>query len=170
MNYRLEIIKCEMGKDVYDMYQDIPKEETGSTNNFNGCSFDVYKEILKDLKKEESVLNETLNTTTNRYIFYVNDKPIGEIGIRTSLNDFWINKGSQLFYKIRLSERNKGYGTKMLELALIECKKLGMKKVRINCDDMNKSSQKVIQKNGGIIDIESYKTSTGHSSSYIIYL
>jgi predicted acetyltransferase len=132
MDYRLEIVNFDMDEDVYYMYQDIPKEEIGSTNNLNGCSFEVYKETLKEFKIEESILNETLNTTTNRYIFYVNGKPVGEIGIRTSLNDFWINKGSQLFYKIRLSERSKGYGTKMLELALIECKKLEMKRVRIN--------------------------------------
>lgn len=170
MNYKLEIINCDMGEDVYSMYQNIPKEELGTTNDINGCSFEEYKDILRKIKKEEIELNPKLNTTTNRYIFYVNNIPVGEVGIRTTLNDFWENRGSQIFYKIRYSERNKGYGTKMLELALNECVKLGMKKVRINCDDRNVASKKVIQKNGGIIDIKSYQTSTGYSSSYIIDL
>lgn len=56
----------------------------------------------------------------------------------------------------------------MLELALNECKKIGMKQVRINCDDNNLSSKRVIEKNGGNVDIKSYKTQTGTSSSYII--
>ena len=56
----------------------------------------------------------------------------------------------------------------MLQLALIQCKKLGMKKVRINCDDNNVASIKVIKNNGGMLDIKSYKTNNGYSSSYII--
>lgn len=165
MNYKLEIINRNMGRDVYDMYQNIPKQELGTTNDINGCSFEEFKKILKKMKKEEIETNSKLNTTTNRYIFYVNDVPVGEVGIRTTLNDFWMNRGSQIFYKIRINERKKGYGTKMLELALKECSKLGMKRVRINCDDRNIASIKIIQKNGGIVDIRSYKTSIGNSSS-----
>lgn len=56
----------------------------------------------------------------------------------------------------------------MFELALEECKKLGMKKVRINCDDSNIASKRIIEKNGGKIDIKSYKTLVGFSNSYII--
>lgn len=98
------------------------------------------------------------------------NKLIGEVGIRTTLNDFWINKGSQIYYKIRLSERNKGYGNTILFLALKEAKKLGLKKIRINCNDKNIFSKKIIIKNGGVVDIKSYKTNDGFSSSYIIDL
>ena len=168
MEFRLELINNNMGKDVYLMYQDIPSEELGSTNKIKNCSIDKYYDILEEFKNEEITIKPKLNTTTNRYIFFVNDEPIGELGIRTTLNEFWVNKGSQIFYKIRLSKRNQGYGTKMLELALEECKKLGMKKVRINCDDSNIASKRIIEKNGGKIDIESYKTQIGFSSSYII--
>ncbi len=170
MKYELKIVNMKMGKDVYEMYQDIPKEEIGSTNVTNGLSYEEYKKQLKKYKKEELEKNINLDTTTNRYIFYKDDYPIGEVGIRTTINDFWQNKGSQVFYKIRLSERNKGYGTIMLRLALIECKKLGMKQVRINCDDTNIPSKRIIEKNGGIINIKSYKANFGYSSSYIIYL
>ena len=157
-----------MGEDVYLMYQDIPDEELGSINKIKNCSVEQFYEILEEFKREETIINPELNTTTNRYIFFVNNEPIGELGIRTTLNEFWVNKGSQIFYKIRLSKRNKGYATRMLELALAECKKLGMKKVRINCDDSNIASKRVIEKNGGKIDIKSYKTLVGFSSSYII--
>lgn len=170
MKFRLEKINEKMGKDIYDMYQDIPKEEIGSTNKINGCSLEEFFEVLKTYKDEEENINKELNTTTNRYILYVDNRPVGEIGIRTSLNDFWMNKGSQIYYKIRISDRNRGYGTKILELALDECKKIGMEKVRINCDDTNLASRKVVEKNGGILDIQSYKTSNGYSSSFIINL
>ena len=96
------------------------------------------------------------------------DYPVGEIEIRTTLNDFWMNNGSQVFYKVKVSERSKGYGTKMLYLALDECRKLGMRQVRINCDDNNIASKCVIEKNDGRLDIRSYTTQIGTSSSYII--
>ena len=159
-----------INKDLYDMYQDIPKEEIGSSNKINGVSYEEFKTICEEYIKEETIKNEKLGTTTQRYILVDNDCLIGEVGIRTALNDFWINKGSQIFYKIRLSKRNKGYGNEILRLALEEAKKLGFTKIRINCSDKNIFSKKVIQNNGGILDIESYYTNEGTSSSYIINL
>ena len=163
-------LKEIINEKLYEMYQDIPAQETGSTNKLNGLSYLEFKDKCNELIKEETVINTELNTTTKRYILACNDKYIGEVGIRTTLNDFWVNKGSQIYYKIRLSERNKGYGNIILELALKECKKLGFKKVRINCNDNNIPSKKVILKNGGKVDIKSYKTKEGVSSSYIIDL
>ena len=157
-------------KDVYEMYQDIPKEEIGSVNKLNGLSFEEFKVICNDYIKEEKEINEHLNTTTSRYILFDGNKPIGEVGIRTTLNDFWINKGSQIYYKIRKSERGKSYGNTILKLALIEAKKIGFKKVRINCNNKNIASKNIIIKNGGVVDIDSYKTNEGFSSSYIINL
>lgn len=58
----------------------------------------------------------------------------------------------------------------MLKLALEECKKMNMNQVRINCGDKNIPSRIIIEKNGGKLDISSYSTSDGKSSSYIIFL
>ena len=151
----------ECYKDVYDLYKDIPKEEVGSTNHFYNLSRGDYltncKEYLKDID-------------TKRYILFDNDNAVGELGIRITINDYWINKGSQIYYKIRLSQRNKGYGNLILKFGLMEARKLGFKKIRINCNDNNIASKKVIQNNGGILDIASYPTKEGTSSSYVITL
>ena len=74
------------------------------------------------------------------------NNPIGELGISTTLNDFWLNRGSQIFYKILPQYRNKGYGTIMLNLALEKCKEFGFKTIRINCDYKNIASKKIIEK------------------------
>ena len=155
---------------VYEMYQDIPAYEVGSNNIINGVSYNEYLEICKSYMEHETIIDKDINTTTKRYILYVNDYPVGEVGIRTTLNDYWVNQGSQIFYKIRSNSRGMGYGNLILKLALNEAKKLGFKKVRINCNDNNIPSKKIIIKNGGILDIKNYKTSDGTSSSYIIYL
>ena len=152
------------------MYQDIPKEEVGSINKFYEISYSDFEKKCAELIKEETLENKETHTTTSRFILYDSARPIGEAGIRTTLSDFWQNKGSQIYYKIRKSERKKGYGNIILSLALEEAKQLGFNKIRINCDDNNIPSKKIIIKNGGIVDIKSYKTEHGTSSSYIIIL
>ena len=159
-----------INKELYNMYQEMPKNEIGVSNIFYGISYNEF--IMKSIPYtlEERIINKSINTKTKRYILFINNIPIGELGIRITLNDYWINKGSQIYYKIRKCERNKGYGNKILLLGLIEAKKLGFDKVRINCDDNNIASKKVIINNGGIIDIKSYKTKNGTSTSYVISL
>ena len=159
-----------INQDLYEMYQDIPYEEVGSTNKLNGVSYEEFLNISKKYIEEETNINKELNTTTIRYILCINDLPVGEVGIRTINNDFWKNKGSQIYYKIRKSQRGKGYGNTILNLALKEAKKLGFKRIRINCDNKNIASKKVILKNGGKEDIIDYKTKDGYSTSYLIYI
>ena len=161
--------KC-INKDVYEMYQDIPKREVGSRNIINGVSYNEFLEICKKYIENETVIDNDFNTTTKRYILYIDNYPVGEVGIRTTLNDFWINQGSQIFYKIRLNSRGKGYGNLILKLALEEANKMGFEQVRINCSDSNIPSKRVIIKNGGVLDIKSYGSEESTSSSYIINL
>lgn len=163
-------LKDCINQDLYEMYQDIPKEEVGSINNLYGVSYKEFESICKSMCDEEIVINEDIHTTTKRFILFVNDIPIGEVGIRTTLNDFWLNKGSQIYYKIRKSERGKGYGNIILKLALKEAKKMNYHRVRINCDNNNLPSKKIIINNGGKPDILNYKTKDGISTSYIIEL
>lgn len=170
LNIEIKSFKDCINKDLYNMYQDIPKNEIGSTNILYGVSFEEFKNICKKMIKEEKEINITLTTTTNRYILYVDNKPVGEFGIRTTLNDFWIKRGSQIYYKIRKSERGKGYGDIIFKYALMEAKRIGFNRVRVNCNTKNIYSKKIILKNGGKLDIEKYKTKEGFSNSYIIDL
>jgi len=43
-----------------------------------------------------------------------------------------------------------GYGTKILELGLIEANKIGLKEVLVTCDDDNHASRRIIEKLGGV--------------------
>ncbi len=170
MNIKLEPLSKSINKDLYEMYQDIPVCEIGSTNKLNGIDYNRFLNIMNEYILEETNINPDINTTTKRYILSVDNIFVGEVGIRTTLNDFWMNKGSQIYYKIRVSERGKGYGNIILALALKQAKQLGFKSVRINCDNNNIPSKKIILKNGGKIDIKDYKTNDGYSTSYIIDL
>lgn len=50
--------------------------------------------------------------------------------------------------------RRKGYATKMIGLALEECRKLGITRVLLVCDKDNIGSAKSIVNNGGILENE----------------
>lgn len=169
-NIELKLFKDCINEELYNMYQDIPVSEIGSSNKINGVTYNEFLNICEEYIKEETEINEELNTTTQRYILYDNNIPVGEVGIRTTINDYWDNKGSRIYYKIRTSKRSKGYGNLILSLALEKSKEIGFKKIRINCDNNNIASKKIILKNGGKEDIINYKTSDGYSTSYIINL
>lgn len=169
-NEKLIPFKECIGKKLYEMYQDIPNQEVGSTNELKDVSYEEFLKISKKYIDEETKINEKLNTTTLRYVLFVDDLPVGEVGIRTTINDYWENRGSQIYYKIRLSERGKKYGNVILNLALMEAKKIGFKKIRINCDNKNIASKKIILNNGGKENIIDYKTKDGLSTSYLIDL
>ena len=112
--------------------------------------FDYYLDNLeikeaKDGKVEDSVF------------FLLDDKRnrlLGAINIRHELNEDLLMYGGHIGDGIRPSERRKGYGTKIIDLALVECRKLGIEKVLITCDKNNEASRKTIINNGGIKENE----------------
>ena len=79
---------------------------------------------------------------------------LGAVNIRHYLNDYLLNYAGHIGDGIRPSERRKGYATEMIRLALLECKKLGLRKVLMVCDKSNIASSKSIIKNGGILENE----------------
>lgn len=81
-------------------------------------------------------------------------KILGAINIRTHLNDYLSRIGGHIGYGVRPAERQKGYASLMLSLALPIAKQLGMNKVLITCDRHNIASAKTILKNGGILENE----------------
>jgi len=57
--------------------------------------------------------------------------------------------------------RQRGYGTELLRLALIEARNLGIQPVRITCDDDNVASIKIIERNGGVLSGRAVSTESG---------
>ncbi|MBQ9072321.1 MAG: GNAT family N-acetyltransferase [Bacilli bacterium] len=83
------------------------------------------------------------------YLVIDDYKLIGLLSIRYGLPDKLAQIYGHIGYGVRPSERCKGYATKMLKYALVECKKLGMERVILGCYKENIGSAKTIVKNGG---------------------
>ena len=116
-----------------------------------------FEEWLENLKKESSkdTCGEKWVPATTWLVEREADKKIvGVIQLRHELNEFLLNRGGNIGYEVRPSERQKGYATEMLRLVLMECRKMNLKKVLISCTKSNIASAKTIIKNGGILEDE----------------
>jgi len=82
------------------------------------------------------------------------DQVIGAVNIRHELNDKLFQSGGHIGYGIRPSERQKGYATKLLALALHKTKELGIPKALVVCDATNIGSERTIRNNGGVEDVD----------------
>ena len=81
---------------------------------------------------------------------------VGTCSIRHRLTPALEDFGGHIGYRIRPSVWNRGYGTRQLALALERARAMGIDRVRITCDQDNAASARVIEKNGGVLESESY--------------
>lgn len=82
------------------------------------------------------------------------DQFVGAVNIRHYLNENLLLNGGHVGDGVRPSLRGMGIGTKMVGLALEECKKLDIARVLMVCDKENIASAKTILRNGGILENE----------------
>ena len=87
-----------------------------------------------------------LDDETNRFVVAVN--------IRHRLNALLLRSGGHIGDGVRPSERRKGVATRMIAMALEECRRLGIERVLMVCDKDNIASARSIQKNGGVLENE----------------
>ena len=79
---------------------------------------------------------------------------IGAVNIRHELNEYLLLHGGHIGDGVRPSERGKGYGTRIVRLALEKCLELGIDRVLMGCDKENIPSARTIIKNGGVLENE----------------
>ena len=152
--YELKELNLQMSKLEYEMFQDIPAKENGSTNLCHGVPYENFGAYLENQMARKYQNVSQYDTLTIIYIMYVNDLPVGYVGIRTKIDDNWKKWSGNVFYAIRSAERHKHYGTKILELAIEKCKELGIAPIYAQANKNNIYSQKAIENNGGKLYLE----------------
>ena len=82
----------------------------------------------------------------------VDNKLVGMINLRHTLNDYLLNYGGHIGDSIRPTERSKGYATEQKKICLEFCKTIGLNKILITAKSNNDHSIKSIIKCGGILE------------------
>lgn len=122
-----------------------------SIRRINYKDFDQY---LQGFEEEQQGIPGFVPSTTFFALDTERDMFVGAVNIRHYLNEALLLNGGHLGDGIRPSERRKGYATKMIALALDECRKLNIDKVLMVCDKQNIGSAKSIMKNNGVLENE----------------
>ena len=158
MNIKLVKLTKEYKTQLFEMLD----EWTADIKNNNGNNspwaifkndyhdFDYYLDNLEVKETKDGMVPDStfFCLDLDRNIF------VGAVNIRHYLNEGLLKTGGHIGDGIRPSERRKGYASAMIDLALDECKKLGIDKVLMCCDKDNIGSAKSIINNGGILENE----------------
>ncbi len=118
----------------------------------NGKTFEELVVLSNNYAK--GILENPDFVTTSTYYLLEEERVIGAVNIRHYLNDYLLKHGGHIGYGVRLSERRKGYATKLLLFALEKMKELGVHSVLVTCDKDNPGSLKTIINCGGVFENE----------------
>jgi predicted acetyltransferase len=112
--------------------------------------FDSYIKQISNAAKGIGLSPGFIEHTT--YWLVEEKEFIGRVDIRHDLTEHLLRVGGHIGYDIRPSKRKKGYGKKLLAMALPKAKALGITRVLVTCNENNIGSKKIIETNGGIFE------------------
>ncbi len=104
-------------------------------------------------QRHEATVAPGMVPATMRWLV-VGDRVVGRVSIRHRLNEALLLWGGHIGYAIHPEERRKGYGTAALRLALVETRRIGLRRVLVTCDVDNIGSRRIIERNGGVLENE----------------
>ncbi len=135
---------------VYAMLQLIGAMENGFGNAAHGIAWEEYPAFIDTLIKQRDApdLSGGFVPQASLWLFD-GDEAIGYAKLRYYLNDRLRERGGHIGYGIRSDRRDRGYATALLALCLRRAAGLGIRDALITCDEANRASRRVIEKNGG---------------------
>lgn len=154
MNYKLKKLSVDDGMDVYDLLQQIPQTENGFINNMYQTTFEEFKNRLLQcsLEAEQLDIVDGWKVPQTTYWLFVDKKPVGIGKIRHFLTDKLLEDGGTIAYSISPCDRNKGYGTVLLNELLKESGKINIEKVLLTVRRNNVPSINLALSCGGKIE------------------
>jgi predicted acetyltransferase len=153
VNIELRQLSIHDGRDIYDMLQELPKEENGFINGCYGKSFEEYKQwLVKSHSTSKGTGLADWMVPQTVYWLYVDGLPVGICKLRHYLTDRLREEGGHCGYAIRPACRSMGYGKLLLKLLIKKACMLGIDRLLITVLNNNTPSIKVALANGGVIE------------------
>ena len=92
----------------------------------------------------------------NFYLCREHGALVGVFSLKFELTDYLLHFGGHVGYAVRPSCRNRGLATGMLRQGMEIARDFGFDRLLCVCDDDNYASEKVIVKDGGVLENELY--------------
>ena len=157
----LELLPYMLGEstDIYKMLQEVPeKEEYNQMNEFYGLNPADTREKICEMMRSEYGITKSSQPPTILYVFYVDSKPVGFAGMELKINKYWTVHSATVWYKIRPSERGKGFGTRLVYKLIKRAIDFDLTYVNASTAEENYASRAILKKNGFIITSEQSNT------------
>lgn len=124
---------------------------------------ELFCAMVKRLQDRRNGLHLIGMDVPSTVYFIINDSDhlVGTIDLRHELRNNYLTRLGNVAYYIKKEEREKGYATKALSLALEKYRSMGIYKILITCLKDNIASRKVIENNKGRFESEFNDSITG---------
>ena len=125
----------------------------GMDKIYSGLTFEDA--LDRCLKKEDEDYARSINKCPGKTFLLIrgnDNKIVATINIRWNLSEEMLKFGGHIGYGVRPLERRKGYNKINLYMGLKEAKKVGLKRVMIDCSVDNVASNKTIKALGGVFE------------------
>jgi predicted acetyltransferase len=115
-----------------------------------GLDFGSYLKIINEARDGIHLGSHEVPTTS--LFAFVDGHIVGKVSIRHDLNSYFEITGGHVGFGVLSEYRGRGFATQILASALEYCRNIGLKKILLTCEESNVNSQKVIIRNGGVLD------------------
>lgn len=147
-------------------------ESDGHCNGVGGLNryLENYEGWLEYLEYSRNYVADEVRVPSLEYYLVreSDNRIVGMINIRLSLNERLENLGGHIGYSIRPSERRQGYNRINLYLALLVCQEYGLDRVVLDCNRDNLGSSRSMMALGGRLIREWYDNDEGECQRYEI--
>ncbi len=116
-----------------------------------GILAERFPEYLEVLQQAETEPLAGMVPASQYWLVSAGGLYLGDVDIRHHLTDSLRRFGGHIGYKIRPSQRRKGYGSLILRLGIRQARQRHIGDILITCDEDNIGSAKIIESNGGIL-------------------
>ena len=152
-----DVVFLEPCEEYINKLQSYRQEIESADGSYDGlCGLQKYEDIGEWIKKTQEksrplrkLEDQDIVSTILLCVRKADDKIVGTINIRHTLNDYLREYAGHIGYNVRPSEQRKGYAKKMLRFALNYCDALGINPVELSAEPENTASRKTILSCGG---------------------
>ena len=118
-------------------------------------------EFSRRLKVPETVPPKLAQATQYMFVREDDGKIAGMIQLRHRFNAYLEKYGGHIGYSVAPDERRKGYASAMLRAVLPECRRIGLDRILITCNDTNEGSRRTILSCGGVYESSVFEPDEG---------
>lgn len=140
--------------DVLAFYDDIEKSGGACIGMGNYKNYDQWLTGMQNRHTGKNLPEGYVRE--NFYLCYEGTRLVGVFSLKFELTEYLLNYGGHVGYATRPADRGRGLATQMLRQGLELAGEFGFDRILCICDDDNYASEKVILKNGGVLENELY--------------